>query len=534
MTFVLRYYQEAATESMLAAVSRRMNPVATLPTGSGKSATIAEFVRRILRRLIDGRIIIVAPSRELVLQDEAALRRVFASEVIGVACAALDRRELDRQIVVGTPQSLVGSIDFDPAIVVVDEAHLMPLHGGSWFGRLFETLPRRRKTPRAGFTATSFRTADGAIFGPGGWFNIQAYQITARELVARGYLSQLRYVEPAVLMTVDGIATTAGDYNQAQLVTANIDRVPAQASLIVEKLAERRRCMTFAVTLEHARSFVDAFAKQGILAELIGGDVSAAERASAVEAFASGKSRVAVTVAAALTGFDVPEIDLIASCRPTKSAIIHVQSIGRGTRVSPNKADCLVLDFAGNVRRLGPVHAPNFDVSGRAKLQIAPWQPCPGCGTFNREEAWLCFHCKSPLHGRRPRESAPLEITRIDFRRATAAVDRLVQRRGTRHLAVVDFALEGHEKRDRPGSFSVRLRFDLEDDATVFMWEKDLRSDRWARQWLALCGDDPAPRSFEEAFGRRSELVRPLTVSIDRHAPFWRVVAVAHRERSAA
>jgi len=335
-------------------------------------------------------------------------------------------------------------------------------------------------------------------------------------------------------MTVDGVITTAGDFNQGQLVAANIDLVPAQAGLIVETLASRRRGMVFAVTVEHARAFVDVFAALGIRAELIVGDMLPGERTAAVEAFKSGRSQLVVTVAAALTGFDVPEIDLIASCRPTKSAIIHVQSCGRGTRVAGEKPDCLVLDFAGNVRRFGPVHAPNFDPSGKSRLQTAPWRPCTSCGTFNREEAWQCLHCGAGLRGRRPREKAPMEITRIDFRRASAAVDRLVELCGPRLLPVQEFTLEGHEKRDQPGSFSVRLKFDLGNDAIIYQWEKNLRSDRWARQWRALCGDDPAPRSFEETFGRRHELVRPLTVSIEKKDAFWRVVAVTHRERNAA
>ncbi|TAM96012.1 MAG: DEAD/DEAH box helicase, partial [Rhizobiaceae bacterium] len=533
--FTLRYYQREAADATMAALSRRKNPVVTLPTGSGKSATAAEIVFRVISQSPQGaRIVVVAPSRELVQQDEAALLRYFQPEHVGVVCASLNRREGDRQILVGTPQSLAGTIDFDPAVVVVDEAHLMPLHKKSWFARLFAGLPRRRRTPRAGLTATSFRTADGAIFGPGGWFNYQAYEISARELIARGYLAPMRYIEPAALMTVEGVAVTAGDFNQGQLVTANIDRVAAQVELILKAMEGRDRAMIFAVTVEHARAFQQAFADNGERCELIIGDMSANDRTAAVDAFKSRQSRIAVTVAAALTGFDVPEIDLIASCRPTKSAIIHTQSIGRGTRVAKGKSDCIVLDFAGNVRRFGPIISPNFDASGQSRLSTAPWRPCPSCGTFAREEAWTCQHCGERLRGRAPREKAPLEITPINFRRAAKAVEKLVRQQGLCHHVVHDFALEGHEKRDHPGSFSVRLKFDLGGHAIVYQWEKDLTSDRWARIWWAFCGDDPAPHSFEEAFGRRHELVRPLVVSIERDGPFWRVVSLRHRERAAA
>ena len=55
------------------------------------------------------------------------------------------------------------------------------------------------------------------------------------------------------------------------------------------------------------------------------------------------------------TGFNAPAVDLIAMLRPTKSAGLYVQMAGRGTRLAPGKQNCLVLDFAGNVSRHGPI-----------------------------------------------------------------------------------------------------------------------------------------------------------------------------------
>ena len=48
---------------------------------------------------------------------------------------------------------------------------------------------------------------------------------------------------------------------------------------------------------------------------------------------------------------------VIAMLRPTASTGLYIQMAGRGMRVAPGKDDCLVLDFAGNVMRHGPVDA---------------------------------------------------------------------------------------------------------------------------------------------------------------------------------
>ena len=74
-------------------------------------------------------------------------------------------------------------------------------------------------------------------------------------------------------------------------------------------------------------------------------------------AFKRGEIRALASMGVLTTGFNAPAVDLIAMLRPTKSAGLYVQMAGRGTRLAPGKDNCLVLDFAGNVARHGPVDA---------------------------------------------------------------------------------------------------------------------------------------------------------------------------------
>jgi hypothetical protein len=50
-------------------------------------------------------------------------------------------------------------------------------------------------------------------------------------------------------------------------------------------------------------------------------------------------------------GYDEPSVECLIMARPTKSRSLYVQMIGRGTRRSPGKSDCLVIDLLGNSRR---------------------------------------------------------------------------------------------------------------------------------------------------------------------------------------
>lgn len=525
---VLRAYQETAVAKAVSAHKAGRNPVLSLPTGSGKALVAGA----IARALIDGgasRVIITVPGRELAEQNEKALHAFFDPLEVGVVCAALDRREFDARIIVGTPQSLAGKVQFDPDCIIVDEAHQMPLHRGSWFARLFDGLPNGRATPRIGLSGTTFRTADGAIYGGRkAWFDCESFSISVAELVERGYLAPVRYVAPALRMTTKGVGKSAGEYNASQLVEANLDQVEPQVDLILSELATRRKAMLFAVNVDHAKAYCDAFRDAGEDPALIIGAMKGEARRDEVAAFKLGPKRIAVTVAAALTGFDVPEIDLLASCRPTMSAIVHSQSIGRGTRPADGKANCLVLDFACNIPSFGPVHDPHFDKSGQPMGGVAPWRPCRSCGTYQHFEAVTCEACGETLPPRRIVTAHDLEFGTIRWHDETAAIRALVAEKGTKGLPVESVAVHAYRKRDDPTSVSLMVSFGLGGQAIVRQWFKYLRSPYWTEMWSALLGLSPAPLKLEEAQSRRGELIRPTAIDIALDGSFWKVTRVEH------
>jgi hypothetical protein len=57
--------------------------------------------------------------------------------------------------------------------------------------------------------------------------------------------------------------------------------------------------------------------------------------------------RVALRSAVLTEGFDEPSVDCIIVARPTQSALLYQQMLGRGTRTYPGKTDCLLLDVVG-------------------------------------------------------------------------------------------------------------------------------------------------------------------------------------------
>ena len=128
---------------------------------------------------------------------------------------------------------------------------------------------------------------------------------------------------------------------------------------------------------------------------------SSQERARLVERFTSGALRCLVSVGVLTTGFNAPGVDLIALMRPTQSPGLHVQQIGRGMRTAPGKSNCLILDFAGNVGRHGPIDAVRVKDGRQARSPgEAPVKTCPECRTIVHAAARFCDECGFDIRSR--------------------------------------------------------------------------------------------------------------------------------------
>ena len=111
----------------------------------------------------------------------------------------------------------------------------------------------------------------------------------------------------------------------------------------------------------------------------------------------AGKLRALTTANVLTTGFDYPDIDLIAMLRPTMSASLYVQMAGRGMRVKSHTDHCLVLDFAGVVETHGPitnVQPPKKAGDGNGE---APVKVCDNCGELCAIAVSICPACGHPF-----------------------------------------------------------------------------------------------------------------------------------------
>lgn len=396
---MLRDYQERAIKLLYGWLSTHHgNPCVVAPTGSGKSHIIAGLCKDVMTRWPASRILILSHVKELLQQDAEKIMIAWPEAPLGIYSAGMNSRDVGLPLTVAGIQSvrdkaaMLGFID----ICIVDEAHLISAKAEGGYRTLIAVLTAINPNMRVvGLTATPYRLGHGLISEHGALFDGLIEPVKIEELVARGFLAPLRSKLPEALISVEGVAKRGGEFVESEL-QAKVNNEDDNARIVEEviKRAEDRKAWLFFCTgIDHAYAIRDALTARGVSTETVTGATPIPERNRILYDYRAGRITALTNMDVLTTGFDYPGIDLIAMCRPTMSPGLYTQMAGRGMRIAPDKEDCLVLDFAGNVKRHGPitcVQPPKHKGPGTGD---APVKVCPECDELLHTSVKVCPSC---------------------------------------------------------------------------------------------------------------------------------------------
>lgn len=496
----LRYYQVDAIQSVYDYFAKREgNPIIAMPTGTGKAVVIAGLLQRIFKDYPTQRILMITHVKELIVQNKDKLLTWWPTAPVGVYSAGVGRWDTDCPITfcgiqsVAKKAELFGHID----LVIVDECHLIGKSESSQYLTFLAKLYRKNPYIKViGLTATHYRSGMGCLT-EGVIFDDVCYDITDRasfaRLVREGYLCPLVAKRTAEQLDVTGVAKQGDDYVLKQLQAA-VDLDPITQRAVAEIFsygADRKSWLIFASGIEHAKHITDALIKLGISAVCIYGDMGDEARDDAVLGLKTGKYRAAVNYNVLTTGFDHPSLDLIAVLRPTLSTVLWVQMLGRGTRPAPFKDNCLVLDFAGNTQRLGPIDDPVKPTRPGAKRpgQGAPVRICPDCNTYVHASLVVCPECgyEFPRH-------IKIDNTATQVSPMSGPVMPLVE---VFDVDKVEYRV--HHKEGSPDSLQVLYTCGLRRFSEYICFEHPGYARVKARNWWKERSSLPPPESIMEA-----------------------------------
>lgn len=340
-------------------------------TGTGKTVMAALDYQGLLGSLPRARLLFVAHRQEILQQALSTFRQVLKDPNFGELMVA-GRKPSHGTHVFASIQSLslqeverIAPDYYD--VVIVDEFH----HAAAptYAALLGHVRPREL----LGLTATPERTDEQDILK---YFDGRiAAELRLWEAIDYGYLCPFQYFGVADGTDVSDVRFTRGRYDVDELskrYTGNDARVAivltAMRKLVVDPL--QMRAFGFCVTVDHAIFMAERFRQAGVPSTVVVGSTPGGERAAALSDLRDRRINCVFSVDVFNEGVDVPQVDTVLMLRPTESATIFLQQLGRGLRRVAGKTGLTVLDFIGH-QSFKFAFAPKIAaLTGRAAYQV--------------------------------------------------------------------------------------------------------------------------------------------------------------------
>ena len=340
----LRPYQLealAAIEQAATAGTRRV--LVSLPTGTGKTVVFAEAIRR--RK---GRALVIAHRDELL--GQAAAKLVAAgvpARLVGRVQAGRD--DVGARVVLASAQTLARSARRERVVracetagafstVVVDEAH----HAVAASYRAILDDLAGPEALVVGVTATPARAGLDKVLGA------PIFERDLVDMIGEGWLCDLRGRRIDLAVKLDRVGTSHGDYVMRDLAAAlKRAKAPTLVARSYVEHGEDRPALVFVPSVALAHETAASLRRVKVAAEALDGSTPVNERAAILERFRTGETAAVVNCGVLTEGVDLPHVACVVVARPTLSPLLYCQMVGRGMRLAPGKADCLVLDLAG-------------------------------------------------------------------------------------------------------------------------------------------------------------------------------------------
>jgi DNA repair protein RadD len=514
----LRDYQQEAVNALDAYIrAEKGNPIISIPTGGGKSVVIAAAIKKLFEHNKGYRFLVLSHSKEIIEQNAWAIAEhaLSAPAVYGASLGSKDVGDITTAQIQSAYNKAYefGVIDF----VFIDECHRVSNDEDSMYRKLLRELTITNRAIRVvGFSATPFRMRCGLLTDQNdSIFTDIIYEVPVLKLIKEGYLSPLISKSSAIQADLSGVKKIAGDFNQGMVerVMDVPDFITKTADDLIKQGEGRKSWLVFCSGIGHAFNVTHALKSRGIKAEYVYMATPQERRAELLEDFKKGRIRALVNADVLTTGFDAPNVDLVALLRATLSPGLYIQMVGRGLRKAEGKENCKILDYAGNIERFGPIDQVEIPRPPGDKREnvVIPEKMCPECASIIHASVMTCkcgyeFPRKNP-HDIIASTRAILSEQEDDFR------------------LVSDILYTRHRKEGKPDS--VRVTYICGDkqfsewvcpehqgiNKRAFKWIEERSSLRTAIELS----------SVNEILKRSDELLKPSAIKVKKDGQYYRV-----------
>jgi DNA repair protein RadD len=391
-----RDYQARALDKIYADLQVKQNVLLSGMMGCGKTFMAVRLIQRLYKEVPDMRFLVLMHKQELCQQFFNSFQKFTGIPFteIGLCCAGLGEKVLDRRVTIATIQTFVNVKEkySGAGLIVVDEAHRIDINSDTQYKQVFDYLRLQRPNSRLlGITATPARLGHGYIYGskckPGNinLFDEISHKITYQELRDAGFLVPLKGVvanHESLGADLAGVSTN-GDYVLDQLgeIMSREIHLHTAVEAIDQYCTDYERVCVFCCTIDHAEKLHDLL---GDRSTIVHSRLSSFERTANMMAWERGEKPIMTSVNILTEGFDMPVLDCLVFARPTLSSSLFLQAVGRVLRTHPGKEYGFLVDLTDNTSRFGTdldrikVTVPKAVEAMEAKERTM-WKICPNC-----------------------------------------------------------------------------------------------------------------------------------------------------------
>lgn len=390
-----RPYQKEAMQIMDKAIlggKRKM--LLVMATGTGKTDTIALYLKRLFEAGLANRALFLVDRIDLGVQTKEVFDEILKDYPSKLLYGGKQRDE--SSIIISTLPTLYSQLSlftsgyFD--VIISDEAHR------SIFG-IYNGVLSHFDAIRIGMTATPSGYVDRNTYKLFGcWDEAEqkgkpTFVYSIRRGVKDGYLAGYDIVQIDTKVSLEGVNFEGEDYSPEDLerkinIPARNEQVVqsyfveeekrGSTTLTTAEPKKLRKAIVYAVTKRHAAQLAYYFNQakpeyKGRFAEVITSDTE--DPRGAIRRFKLEEMpMIAVSVGMMDTGIDAPMVENIIMVRPTQSPILYQQMRGRGSRLDSriNKKSFRIYDFAGVTKYFNDESYNPYSEIAKAKAGI-PW-----------------------------------------------------------------------------------------------------------------------------------------------------------------
>lgn len=338
--------QQEALNSLNALRNENKNKALIISaTGTGKTYLSAFDVKNYNPK----RMLFVVHRENIALAAMNSFKKIIKNHSLGLFSG--NKKELEADYIFATIQTIhkkeyreMFSPDtFD--YIIIDEVHRA---GASSYQELVEYF---KPDFLLGMSATPERSDDFDIYKMFD-YNI-AYEIRLQQAMEYDLLCPFHYYGITDVQ-VNGVSLNdKTDFNN--LVSSNrVDHIIDQIN-IYGYSGNRVRGLVFCSRKEEAKELSKLFNERGYKTTALTGEDSEEKRRLAMDKLETDNPNdyldYIFTVDIFNEGIDIPKVNQIVMLRPTQSAIIFVQQLGRGLRKHNSKDYVVIIDFIGNYEK---------------------------------------------------------------------------------------------------------------------------------------------------------------------------------------